>query len=88
MKIAQFMACGVPIVATDVDEAKMISDIGCGTLVRSADGFAEELVRLALSKQLRAEMGSRGRQYAERVLDLPAVVESYKVLLSEVQLTK
>jgi glycosyltransferase involved in cell wall biosynthesis len=55
------MACGVPIVATNVDESFLVREAGAGLIASSEREFIECLVRLARSPKLWRELGEAGR---------------------------
>jgi glycosyltransferase involved in cell wall biosynthesis len=63
------MACGVPVVATDVsDNAYIVRSGETGYLVRLGDseGFANRLLALASDSALRSSMGAAGRSWVEQ----------------------
>ena len=65
-KAIQFMACGVPVVASAVGvNCEIISDGVNGFLATSEDEWVEKLTRLAEDPALRRRMGEAGRQTIE-----------------------
>jgi len=65
-KAIQFMACGVPVVASAVGVNREIIDDGVnGFLASSEDEWVEKLTRLADDPALRRRMGDAGRQRIE-----------------------
>lgn len=65
-KAIQFMACGVPVVASAVGVNKeIITDGVDGFLASSEDEWVEKLTRLAADAGLRRRMGEAGRQTIE-----------------------
>lgn len=65
-KLIQYMACGVPVVASPVGANRTIVCDGLnGLLAADADGWYEALARLAADAALRARMGAAGRQRVE-----------------------
>jgi glycosyltransferase involved in cell wall biosynthesis len=67
LKLYESMACGVPVIATDVvGITEVVSEFDCGLLVAPGDarGLAEALAALATDPDLAAEMGARGRAAA------------------------
>lgn len=65
-KAIQFMACGVPVVASAVGVNKqIITDGVTGFLASSEDEWVEKLVRLADDPALRRRIGEAGRQTVE-----------------------
>jgi glycosyltransferase involved in cell wall biosynthesis len=85
VKLAQFLACGVPVVSTDLDESFIVRETGCGIVCKSQEDFAEALVALAQSAEKRAELGNAGRTYAKRNLDLPTLASIYRDILNGVR---
>jgi glycosyltransferase involved in cell wall biosynthesis len=83
VKIAQFMACGVPVVSTALDEGLILQEANSGVLCRSADEFAAALLELARSPGKRAELGRSGKDYAEANLDWSVLIPNYLKLLRE-----
>jgi glycosyltransferase involved in cell wall biosynthesis len=62
VKIMEYMAFGIPVVAFDVQETRVMSE-GAAALVPPADvaGFARELVALLDDSERRARLGEAGR---------------------------
>jgi glycosyltransferase involved in cell wall biosynthesis len=83
VKIVQYMACGVPIVSTDVDEANIIQETRCGFVCGSAEEFTEALVKLAQSSAMRAEFGGAGLSYAQAKLDWSVLAPVYEKILRQ-----
>lgn len=81
VKIAQYMACGIPILATDMDECTMVEEIGCGFVTLSQESFTDGLVRLVHSAGLRTALGSAGKKYAVANLDWNRLVPEYQKIL-------
>ncbi|MPZ76994.1 MAG: glycosyltransferase [Deltaproteobacteria bacterium] len=84
VKLAQFMACGIPVVSTDLDESFIVRETGCGIVCKSQEDFAQALVGLAQSAEKRAELGNAGRIYAKTNLDWSVLVPIYRDILNEV----
>jgi len=81
VKIAQFMACGIPVVARDLDESFVLKEAGCGVVCASQDDFSRALVELTQSAEKRAELGRAGIDYARAKLDWSVLVPIYKEIL-------
>ncbi len=67
-KIAQYLACGVPVVAWDVADTRFIAEEGVGKVVPYGDlnGLADSLKQiLSLGPKDREAMRHRARSYAE-----------------------
>jgi glycosyltransferase involved in cell wall biosynthesis len=61
VKIAEYLACGVPTVAYDLDETKVLADTQAGLLARDADSFVAAVLRLARDDAARLDMAARAR---------------------------
>jgi len=84
VKIAQFMASGIPVVSCDLDESFILKEAGCGIVCDSQEDFSQALVELAQSVQRRAELGNAGRLYAQAKLDWSVLVPMYRDILNGV----
>lgn len=82
VKLAQYMACGIPIVATNRDESCIVKEVSCGMVCDSPNEFGNALVEAARSAEARRELGVRGRRYAEANLEWSALVRKYEELLN------
>jgi len=81
IKIAQFMACGIPVVSRNLDESLIVTEARCGIVCNSAKEFSQALVDLAQSPEKRAKLGNTGRAYAQSHLDWSVIVPIYKDIL-------
>lgn len=73
-KAIQFMACGVPIVASPVGvNREIVQDGVSGLLAGSPAAWKETLAALLTRADLRAALGPRGRQVIERQYSLAVV---------------
>lgn len=84
VKLAQFMACGIPVVSTSLDESFILREAGCGIVCKSGEDFSKALVELAQSAEKRAEFGKAGQSYAQARLDWSVLVPMYKEVLNGV----
>jgi glycosyltransferase involved in cell wall biosynthesis len=75
------LACGVPVVATDVGDCADLVD-GAGFVAPSGDveGLAEHLLRLIEDKELRARLGAAGRKRVEENYSIDTVAQRYREL--------
>ena len=76
--IMEYMAAGLPVVATDVGgNSELVTDGETGYLVRvrTAEAFAAPVIRLLQEEGLRSAMGQRGLERARAEFDLAAAVE-------------
>ncbi len=75
--ILEYMAAGLPVVATDVGgNSELVADGVTGYLVRgrTPEAFAEPIIRLLRDEALRAAMGQKGLERARAEFDLSAAV--------------
>ncbi len=85
--VLEAMACGLPIIATDVgDVASMVSDKNRPFVVPVADetGLRSELIRLVHNKVMREHTGAANREKAERDYSLDHMVDSYDTLFNKI----
>lgn len=70
-KLIQYMACGVPVVASPVGvNIDIVNDNGCGELAESMSEWAEYLIGILSSKPLRTKLGIAGRKAVEQKYSL------------------
>jgi glycosyltransferase involved in cell wall biosynthesis len=84
VKIAQFMACGIPVISTDLDESFILREARCGIVCKSQEDFSGAVVELAQCTEKRAELGNAGRHYAKANLDWSVLVPTYRDILNGV----
>lgn len=81
-KLLQYMAAGVPVVASPVGVNQLLVEAsGAGFLASSPSEWEEALRLLALDPSLRSELGSKGRAFVERYADLDTQAETLSALL-------
>lgn len=81
--ILEAMACGLPVVATNVGGIPEVVKNGkSGILVEPRDyrAIADAVMRLLENVSLRKEMGRRGREIVERKFGLDRMIEDYENL--------
>jgi glycosyltransferase involved in cell wall biosynthesis len=84
-KLIQYMACGLPVVASPVGMNVDIVAPGVdGFLANTADEWVASLSKLADSSELRHNMGFRGRSKVENLYCVQVVAPRLAHLLSEV----
>ena len=81
VKIAQYMACGIPIVSTNVEESFIVKEGHCGIICDSQENFAKTLGELARSVEMRLVLGKRGKTYAETHLNWSVLIQRYEDIL-------
>jgi glycosyltransferase involved in cell wall biosynthesis len=75
------IACGRPVVATEVTSAhEILTRYNCGYVVTQGnwDEFGQRVVELLRECSLRTEMGLRGHAVARMLFDLATIVEQYE----------
>jgi glycosyltransferase involved in cell wall biosynthesis len=83
VKIAQFMAVGIPVVSTKLDESFILEEARCGIVCESQEDFSGTLVELARSAERRVELGKAGRMYAQAKLDWSVLAPMYREILDK-----
>jgi len=81
VKLAQFMACGVPVVSRNLDESFILREARSGIVCDSDAEFSQALVKLARCAEKRAAIGNAGRAYAQTNLDWSILIPAYKEIL-------
>lgn len=77
-KMIQYMAVGVPVLASAVGaNPDIFADSGAGALVSPGDDWGQHLRALLASKEGLAVMGARGRRHAEAHYSVRSVVDRY-----------
>lgn len=83
-KIIQYMAVGIPTVASSVGMNKeVIEDGRDGFLVKDKQGWIDKLCLLIENKELRLRMGSYARQKAEQMYSVKANKDKFISIIEE-----
>jgi glycosyltransferase involved in cell wall biosynthesis len=84
-KILQYMAAGLPVIASPVGaNEQIVQDGTTGLLPREPAAWPAAIAHLAADSSLRASMGNAGRELAERQFSLDSAAITWTNLLSEV----
>lgn len=87
LAVAEAMACGLPVVASNCSSIPELVDHGKGGFLCSVgdvEAFAERINILADSPRLRREMGEYNRAKVEKMFTVERMVNEYKDLFEEV----
>ena len=87
LAVAEAMACGLPVVASNCSAIPELIDEGKGGFlcpVGDINAFAEKINLLADSPKLRREMGEYNRTKVEKMFTLDRMVKEYQDLFQEV----
>jgi glycosyltransferase involved in cell wall biosynthesis len=88
-KLIQYMAGGLPVIASPVGVNRQIVEVGkTGYLASTTDEWLTAFRSLSHNKQLRAEMGRTGRQKAEQMYNLSVTAPKLLDLLASAQKAK
>lgn len=86
-KIREYMACGCPVVASDIGENPYLLPDSAGFLVNNKSDWDEALIALMEDSERRGKMGCNAREYVEENYSIPVIAEQLKTeiesLLSE-----
>jgi glycosyltransferase involved in cell wall biosynthesis len=87
LAVAEAMACGLPVVASNCSSIPELIDDGKGGFlcpIGDVKAFAEKINLLAESPGLRKEMGQYNRARIEKKFTLERMVKEYQKVFSEV----
>lgn len=85
IKLLEYMACGRPVVATDVDESFPVREAGAGIITPvDPEAFAEAILKLLDDRKLSQELASRGVSFA-RNYSWDRIAERYIDIFQEVK---
>jgi glycosyltransferase involved in cell wall biosynthesis len=86
LKVLQYMAAGLPVVANPVGmQAQLVRHGETGLLVRTAAEWADAIRRLAADPALRRAMGRAGRSWVEKEYDVRLGAARWLELLDRLQ---
>lgn len=65
LKLYEYMACGKPVIATNISSFELLEKYGCGLIVNTEDydEFAKCILKVLRSKKEKKLMGQKGRKY-------------------------
>lgn len=84
--LLESMACGVPVVATNVsDNAYIVPDGQVGHIISPGDEniLVDRILRLLMIPELREQMGRRAREWVEREFSIPSLVRKTLAVYEE-----
>lgn len=88
LKILQYMAAGLPVVANPVGVQKtLVRDGETGFLVNTPDEWLHAVERLASDPELRRAMGKAGRRRVESEFDVSSGADAWENLITSVDAT-
>jgi glycosyltransferase involved in cell wall biosynthesis len=86
LKILQYMAAGLPVVANPVGvQAELVRHGETGILARTASEWHDAIGRLAADPELRRRLGQAGRQRVEQEFSVRVGAARWNALLGKVQ---
>jgi glycosyltransferase involved in cell wall biosynthesis len=78
LKLLQYMACGLPVVASPVGANRdIVLDEETGFLPHDAEEWADSLARLIASRDLRERLGGQGRERVAELYSLQRWADTY-----------
>jgi len=87
LKLIQYMACGLPVVASPVGaNCEIVDDGVSGYLARGEDEWFQTLGRLVSDAELRRRFGESGRAKVERLYSLERGLQQWLDVLQQLQI--
>lgn len=84
-KLLQYMACGLPVIASDIGENRyIVDDTEAGFLAITTDDWLRAFITLASDPALREKMGQRGRARIEKDYSLQTMAPKLLAILQDV----
>lgn len=77
IKLLEYMACGKPIVTTNVAESFLVFQANAGLICSNVDEFTKCLITLVNNKQLRNRLGINGKNFS-RNYDWRVIAKDYQ----------
>jgi glycosyltransferase involved in cell wall biosynthesis len=86
MKALEYMACGLPVVASPVGENNFVITNGFnGFLAGSESEWVDHLETLISDKEFMTKMGARGRKFVEETYSLPVITKNLINIIEALQ---
>lgn len=83
-KLIQYMACGVPVIASPVGaNVQIVEQSNGGYLAATPEDWLDSFRRLGDSASLRAELGENGRRFVEEECSVQAIAPRFLAMLRE-----
>ncbi len=82
LKLIQYMACGVPVIASPVGANLKVVDTGCGLFAGTPDEWRDRLRRMRGGALLRRAMGENGRKRVEELYSLRSILPTVASTIS------
>jgi len=82
-KLQEYMACGRPVVANNVEENSFVLKANAGFLVNSPKEMGEAVMTLLENTELRVRKGRNGREYVMKKFSIDKLSAKYYELFKE-----
>jgi glycosyltransferase involved in cell wall biosynthesis len=82
-KIAEYMAAGKAVIATDLPGTRSFLGDGSGVVLVSTQDFPSALKKVMLDNETRSELGRASRKYCEERFSLSSITDRFESLLSD-----
>ncbi len=77
IKLLEYMACGLPIVAVNTSESAPVLEANSGIVASTPEEFAEAIIELANNPALREQLGKNGLEYVKE-FDWDVIARRYE----------
>lgn len=86
LKLCEYMACMKPVVATRTDDFEILEEFNTGVLIDPENRveFANAIIKLIQTPELRGQMGENGRKYVVENRSWESVAKKVEEICSEV----
>lgn len=86
-KVREYMACGLPVIGSNIGENKELIPKNAGYLVNSVEEWVDAIDKLS-DEQKREEMGKNAREYVCQTYSIPVIADRISDTFSDIDMKK